>query len=86
MATAPRINHAPDWRTQLGARLIQPDEAVSHVKSGDRVCLSIAQATPLLMCTALAGRLMETENVLIYHSAAAFDGEFQRLHHGGVAA
>jgi 4-hydroxybutyrate CoA-transferase len=73
MATAPRINHAPDWRAQLGARLIQPDEAVSHVKSGDRVCLSIAQATPLMMCTALAGRLMELENVLLYHSAAAFD-------------
>src|SRR5215469_9249459 len=73
MATAPRINSAPDWRVQLGSRLIQADEAAAYVKSSDRVCLSIAQATPYMMCAALSGRLMETENVEVYHSAAAFD-------------
>lgn len=73
MATAPKVLHAPDWRAQLGSRLVQPDEAASHIKSGDRVCLSIAQATPYVMCSVLAGRLMETENVEVYHSAAAFD-------------
>ncbi|HTR63685.1 MAG TPA: acetyl-CoA hydrolase/transferase C-terminal domain-containing protein [Candidatus Binataceae bacterium] len=73
MATAPRVNYLADWRAQLGTRLVEADEAASHVKSGDRVCLSIAQATPYMMCTGLAGRLMETENVTVYHSAAAFD-------------
>jgi 4-hydroxybutyrate CoA-transferase len=73
MATAPRINGAANWRAQLGTRLVQPDEAAAHIKSGDRICLSIAQATPYLMCAALAGRLMETEDVYVYHSAAAFD-------------
>ncbi len=72
MATAPRIN-ASDWRARLGSRVISPEEAASHVKSGDRVCLSIAQATPYAMCAALAARLMETEDVTVYHSAAAFD-------------
>jgi len=73
MATAPRSGHAADWRAQLGTRLVQPDQAAAHVNSGDRVCLSIAQATPYMMCSALAGRLMEIENVSIYHSAAVFD-------------
>ncbi|MGO9603694.1 MAG: acetyl-CoA hydrolase/transferase family protein [Candidatus Binataceae bacterium] len=73
MATAPRVNPAADWRAQLGARLVQPDEAASHVKSGDRVCLSIAQSTPYEMCAALAGRLMETEDVVVNHGAAAVD-------------
>ena len=73
MATAPKILHAPDWRAQLGSRLVEPDEAASHIKSGDRVCLSIAQSTPLVMCAALSGRLVETENVTVNHGAAAFD-------------
>ena len=52
MATAPTVSpstYTPtsrDWRGQLGARLVEPDEAVSHIKSGDRVVVSIAQATP----------------------------------------
>jgi len=73
MATAPRANPAADWRAQLGARLVQPDEAASRIKSGDRVCLSIAQSTPYEMCAALAGRLMETEDVIVNHGAAAVD-------------
>ncbi len=73
MATAPRSSIARDWRARLGDRLVSAEEAASHIKSGDRICLSIAQATPYLMCSALAARLMETEDVLVYHSAAAFD-------------
>ena len=79
MAAALKLNHAPDWRAMLGSRLVQPDEAAAHIKSGDRICLSIAQATPYVMCSALAGRLMETENVQVYHSAAAFDWDLPGL-------
>jgi hypothetical protein len=50
MATAPSQNrgrtNGHDWRAQLGAKLVAADEAVAHIKSGDRVCLSIAQQTP----------------------------------------
>jgi 4-hydroxybutyrate CoA-transferase len=84
MATAPTVSHSTqtgirDWRAQLGARLVQPDEAVSHIKSGDRVMISIAQATPLTLCTALSGRLMEIENVVLCHGAAAFSWDLPGL-------
>jgi 4-hydroxybutyrate CoA-transferase len=82
MATAPTVTHskdAHDWRAQLGARLVEPDEAVSHIKSGDRIVVSIAQATPLTVCTALSGRLMELENVVLNHGAAAFNWDLPGL-------
>jgi len=44
-----------------------------HIKSGDRITLSIAQVTPFTLCAALAGRLMEIENVVLNHSAALFN-------------
>jgi 4-hydroxybutyrate CoA-transferase len=77
MATAPRING--DWRSRLGAKLVSPDEAVAHIQSGDRVCMSIAQATPLMLCSALAGRLMELENVIVNAGATAFDWDLPGL-------
>jgi 4-hydroxybutyrate CoA-transferase len=61
-----------DWRAKLGAKLITADQAIDHVKSGDRITMSIAQATPFMLCAALAGRLMELENVVLNHSAALF--------------
>jgi len=83
MATAPsqhrgeRVGH--DWRAQLGAKLVAADEAVSHIKSGDRVCLSIAQQTPFELCPALAGRLMELENVVVNHGAAVMNWDLPGL-------
>ncbi len=73
MATALKMGHAPNWRAQLGAKLVSPEAAVEHVKSGDRITLSIAQVTPFTLCAALAGRLMEIENVVVNHSAALFN-------------
>ena len=67
------------WRAQLGAKLVSPDEAVSHIKSGDRVTMSISQATPFVLCAALAGRLMEIENVVVNHSAALFNWDLPGL-------
>ena len=79
MATAASVKYNHDWRAQLGSRLVSPEEAVSHIKSGDRVVLSIAQATPLTLCNALAGRLMEIENVVLSHGAAAFSWDLPGL-------
>ena len=73
MATALKMGHAPNWRAQLGAKLVAPERAVGHIKSGDRITLSIAQVTPFTLCAALAGRLMEIENVVVNHSAALFN-------------
>jgi 4-hydroxybutyrate CoA-transferase len=85
MATAPTAtpsSHTQStnaWRARLGSRLVEPDEAVSHIKSGDRIVVSIAQATPLTVCNALAARLMEIENVVLNHGAAGFSWDLPGL-------
>ena len=79
MATALNVSNSFDWRALLGAKLIPADEAVSHIKSGDRVTMSISHATPFTLCAALAGRLMEIENVVLNHSASLFNWELPGL-------
>ena len=75
----PHSHDSHDWRAQLGSRLVEADEAVSHIKSGDHIIVSIAQATPLTVCTALSARLMEIEDVVVDHSAAAFNWDLPGL-------
>ncbi len=70
MATA--IKMTSNWREQLGAKLVTPEEAVAQIKSGDRITASIAHVTPFTLFHALAGRLMEIERVVINYSAALF--------------
>ncbi len=81
MATAPSHHRASgfDWRAQLGSRLVSADDAVAHIKSGDRVALSIAQSTPFELCPALAGRLMELEGVVVNHGAAVMNWDLPGL-------
>jgi len=67
------MGHAPNWRAQLGSKLVAPEIAIGHIKSGDRITLAIAQSTPFMLCAALAGRLMEIENVVVNHSAGLFN-------------
>src|ERR1051325_3140801 len=73
MATAIKTSPVSDWRAQLGNKLVSAEDAVNHIKSGDRITFSIAQATPFTLCTALAVRLMEIENVVVNNSAAIFN-------------
>jgi acyl-CoA hydrolase len=70
---------AADWRARLGSRLVTAEEAVGHIRSGDRVVISIAQSTPLTLCTALAARLMELDGVVINHGAAIFNWDLPGL-------
>ncbi len=81
MATAPSHHRASgfDWRAQLGSRLVSADDAVAHIKSGDRLALSIAQSTPFELCPALAGRLMELEDVVVNHGAAVMNWDLPGL-------
>ena len=73
------IQSNPDWRAQLGSKLVSADEAVSHIKSGDRITISIAQATPFTICTALAGRLMELDQIVLSGSASLFSWDLPGL-------
>lgn len=79
MASAVKLDPAPNWRAQLGSKLVAPETAIAHIKSGDRITLSIAQATPFTLCATLAGRLMEIENVVVNHSAALFNWDLPGL-------
>lgn len=67
MATALKLGDSFDWRALIGKKLVSPEEAVSHIKSGDRVTMSISHATPFTLCAALAARLMELEDVVLNH-------------------
>jgi hypothetical protein len=46
------IKSSFDWRARFGSKLVTADQAVSHIKSGDRITMSIAQATPFTLCAA----------------------------------
>ena len=79
MASAIKTSAAADWRAQLGGKLVAADEAVAHMKSGDRITSSIAQATPFTLCAALAGRLMELDHVVLNSSASLFSWDLPGL-------
>jgi len=79
MAIARRLDGRSDWRSYYDSRTVTADEAVSHVNSGDRVALSIAQSTPFTLCPALAARLMDIEDVVINHGAALVDWDLPGL-------
>ena len=79
MASAIKTSAAFDWRAQLGGKLVAADEAVGHIKAGDRITLSIAQATPFTLCAALAGRLMELDQVVLNNSASLFSWDLPGL-------
>ncbi len=70
---------AADWREQLGTKLVTPEDAIAHIKSGDRITTSIAHATPFTLCHALAARLMEIEGTVINYSAALFNWDLPGL-------
>src|SRR5579862_3940147 len=78
-AAAVTAGIANGWRALLGERLVEPEVAVGHILSGDRVGISIAQATPYTVCMALAARLTEIENVTISHGAPFFSWELPGL-------
>ena len=79
MATAIKSGPVNDWRARLGSKLVSAEEAVGHIRSGDRITMSISQATPFTLCAALAGRLMDLDNVVLNHSAALFNWDLPGL-------
>jgi 4-hydroxybutyrate CoA-transferase len=52
------------WQESYKKKIVTAEEAVSHIKSGDRVCFTQGNE-PQALGLALAGRLGELENVLL---------------------
>ena len=62
-----------DWRERLGAKLIDLETAVGHVKSGQTVAAAPFTSSPITLCRGLIerGRKGELENVQVHHLASA---------------
>jgi 4-hydroxybutyrate CoA-transferase len=68
-ATRPVIR---DWREYYESRRVGAEEAIAHVKSGDRVAFSYGRE-PLELGTALVARAHELENVTIFNPVPGRD-------------
>ncbi len=55
------------WLEQYRSRRVSPEEAVSMVRSGDRIFVSGNAATPFVLLNALAARGQQLENVEVVH-------------------
>ena len=62
------------WKNDYDTKLCSVEEAVQHIKSGDTVCIGVAQATPTQLCESLAARKKELEGVQIIHTCNATMG------------
>ncbi|HEY5639359.1 MAG TPA: acetyl-CoA hydrolase/transferase C-terminal domain-containing protein [Dehalococcoidia bacterium] len=61
-----------DWQAQAGDKLMSPEDAVSVVKSGDRVGVAPFTTTPFTLCDALFARRHDLDDLRIDHPAALF--------------
>ena len=52
------------WEEEFKKKIVTPEEAISHVKNGDRVCF-VQGNEPQALGLALAARFGELENVTI---------------------
>jgi len=52
------------WEEEFKKKIVSPEEAISHVKNGDRVCF-VQGNEPQALGLALAARFGELENVTI---------------------
>ena len=63
-----------NWRDYYSQRLVSAEEAVKHIKSGDRVVLGHACGEPLLLPTAMVARAEELNDVEVVHMVAKGEG------------
>jgi 4-hydroxybutyrate CoA-transferase len=56
-----------NWVTQYKQKLTTPEEAVTHVKSGDKIFISGNAATPFILIEPLAARKNELNHVEVNH-------------------
>lgn len=59
-----------DWRTLYQQKLTTAEEAVKHIKSGDRVVVTHATGEPILLTDAMVANAEQYENVEVVHMVA----------------
>ena len=65
-----------DWRTLYQQKLTTAEEAVKHIKSGDRVVVTHATGEPILLTDAMVANAEQYENVEIVHMVAMGKAEY----------
>lgn len=63
-----------DWRTLYQQKLTTAEEAVKHIKSGDRVVVTHATGEPILLTDAMVANAEQYENVEVVHMVAHGQG------------
>ncbi len=67
-----------DWKSDYARKVVTADEALSVVKSGDRVVFAHACGEPLELVDALVARADELRHVEIVHMVAMGKGEYAK--------
>jgi len=65
-----------DWKTLYKQKLTSADEAVKHIKSGDRVVISHATGEPTILVDAMVRNASAYRNVEIIHMVAMGKSEY----------
>ncbi len=68
-----------NWVSQYKQKLSTPEEAVSHIKSGNKIFISGNAATPFILIEALAARKNELFGVEVNHVLLIGDDPLSRL-------
>ncbi len=61
-----------DWRQKYAHKLVSAEDAVADVRSGQSVTVGMFDGMPPQLCTALANRAPQLENVGVFHFVSAF--------------
>jgi 4-hydroxybutyrate CoA-transferase len=67
------------WRSLYAEKLMTPEQALKHVKSGDRVLLGHAVGEPPILVDALVARAPELENVEVVHMVAMGPAKYAQV-------
>ena len=59
-----------DWKEVYASKIVTADEAISHVKSGDKIALTHACGESQCLTNALVAQADRLENVEILHIAS----------------
>lgn len=79
-----------NWREKYADRIVSPAEAVSHIKSGDRVVVGHACGEPQVLTEAMSANYAAYENVEVVHMVAKGKAEYCKpemeghFHHNGL--
>jgi len=68
-----------NWVSQYKQKLTSPEEAVSNIKSGDKIFISGNAATPFVLIEALAARKDELTNVEVNHVLLIGDDPLSKI-------